>query len=274
MRNLKHYFILACSVLFIMSLPMLAQAQKDEDLVGWWTFEKGVELKDLIGNFPDLELMGAKIDDGALDVDAGKWAYTVGNYTGPEVRNKTLVSWASLDNLNVQSGSILTIDRIVTDMFDAIVFGERQVHRWMAGSNNFTRTQDPAPGFEEKKTGEKVLMAYSYEDKGGQTSIKLYRNGEIFGDYTFGPIGTWVKNDTEVIFGKRHGLPAVSGPGQLDAHIYEARIYGVVLSQAEIKILREGGQAVEARDKLATVWGAIKAKYLFSAPYSREKISF
>ena len=45
-----------------------------ENLVGHWTFEPGEGLKDLMGNFADIILKGAKIEDGKLDLDAGKWA--------------------------------------------------------------------------------------------------------------------------------------------------------------------------------------------------------
>jgi hypothetical protein len=237
----------------------LAQAQKAETLVGWWTFESGEELKDLTGNFVDITLKGAEIKDGQLDVGAGKWAVASG-YSGPKIAEKTMVSWASLDNLDVQAGSILTIDRLSVDEFDAMVFGERQNHRWMAGSSFFRRTQDPKPGFEEKKTGELVQMAYTYEDSGGQAHIKLYRNGELFGDYTQGALATWEKDDAEVFFGIRHGNVG-GGPGNLDAHIEEARIYGAVLEPDEIQALKLGTiKAVTPGGKLTATWAAMKAK--------------
>ena len=104
-------FILICHTLLILSIPLLVQAQgeKKETLVGYWTFEPGEELKDLTGNFPDITLTGAKIAKGQLDLDAGKWAIATGKYTGPTIAEKTMVSWASLDDVNVRSGSILTI---------------------------------------------------------------------------------------------------------------------------------------------------------------------
>ena len=257
MKNLKHYFTLSFVVLLMLGLSMLTQAAQ-ENVVGHWTFEPGEELKDLTGNFVDITLKGAEVKGGQLDVGAGKWAVASG-YDGPDIGEKTMVSWASLDNLDVQAGSVLTIDRISVDEFDAMVFGERQPHRWMAGSSFFRRTQDAKPGFEEKKTGELIQMAYTYEDEGGNAHIKLYRNGELFGDYTQGALATWEKDDAEVFFGIRHGNTG-GGPGNLDAHIEEARIYGEVLSQAEIQKLRVGGEPVTTRGKLATSWAAIKAE--------------
>ena len=259
MRKLETYLIFTCFVLFMLSLSVLAQAQtvyKEDELVGRWTFEKGEELKDVMGNFPELELKGAEVADGKLDVSAGKWAATVGDYEGPDIEEKTMVSWVILEDLNVTAGSILTIDRISGDHFDAIVFGERQPQRWMSGSSNFGRTQDADPGYEEKDTGELIKIAISY----GDNQVSLYRNGDPIGDYTVGALGTWPTGDAEVFFGIRHGNSATGGPGNLDALIEEARIYGIVLSEDEIKGLEVGGAAVEAAGKLTTLWGAIKAK--------------
>ncbi len=260
MKDLKHYCCWVCAALLLLTLstPALGQAEKADTLVGHWTFEKGVELEDLTGNFADIQLMDATIQDGQLNVDLGKWAIASG-YDGPDIGEKTLISWAIMDDLNVQKGSILTIDRLSDPTFDAIVFGERQNHRWMAGSGWFHRTQDPDPGFEEKKTGELIMMAISYEDDGGTAHVRIYRNGDKIGDYTFGQFVTFDNDDAEAIWGKRHGGLG-GGPGDLDAHIEDSRIYASVLSQAEIKKLLPNTLDVDASDKLATTWAKLKTK--------------
>ena len=173
-----------------------------------------------------------------------------------------MVSWAILENLDVQAGSILTTQPVAPGEFhfDAICFGERQPHRWMAGSGWFHRTQDFDPGFEEKDAGELIQMAILYEDDGGGAAhIIGYRNGEFIGEYTLGQLVLLVEGDTQVIFGARwssDGAPVDS----LDALIEDARIYNTVLTQDEIKALQPNTIAVEARGKLATLWGAMKAK--------------
>jgi len=43
---------------------------------------------------------------------------------GPDISEKTLVSWCYIDNLSIQAGSVLTIDQINADQFDAMVFGK------------------------------------------------------------------------------------------------------------------------------------------------------
>ena len=258
MNYLVRYCSWVCAILCLLnlSLPALGQSEKAETLVGHWTFEKGVELEDLTGNFADIQLMGATIEDGQLNVDLGKWAIASG-YDGADIGEKTLVSWAIMDDLDIQKGSILTIDRLSDPTFDAIVFGERQHHRWMAGSGWFHRTQDPKPGFEEKKTGELIMMAISYTDDGGTARVQIYRNGDKIGDYTFGQFVTFDNEDAEAIWGKRHGGLG-GGPGDLDAHIEDSRIYASVLSEAEIKKLLPDTLDVEAHGKLTTTWARLK----------------
>ena len=229
-----------------------------DKLVGHWTFEKGEELKDLTGNWPDIELKGAKVVNGALDVDAGKWALTVGDYEGPNIKEKTLISWFSFQNNGVTKGSIICIDKIGEDSFDSIVYAERQPSQWMAGSSWFKRTDDFKPGFKDTTKGEKFMMAITYAGKKSPT-VKGYRNGEnISGKgYEKGEMITWEKGDAEVIWGKRHG-GVDGGPGDIDGLIYESRIYGVALTEAEIKGLKEGSLSVESHNKLATKWSIIK----------------
>ncbi|MDE0485113.1 MAG: hypothetical protein OXI67_21260 [Candidatus Poribacteria bacterium] len=259
MNHLKYFHFYFCAVLlFNFTVLGFGQGEQAENLVGHWTFEKGVELEDITGNFADITLMGAEIKDGQLNVDPGKWAIASG-YDGPDIEEKTLVSWAIMDNLDVQKGSILTIDRLSDPTFDAIVFGERQNRRWMAGSGWFHRTQDPEPGFEEKKTGELIMMAISYENDNGTAHVKLYRNGDKIGDYTFGKFVPFAKNDAEAIWGKRHGGLG-GGPGDLDVHIEDSRIYAAVLSQAEIKKLLPDTLEVDAQGKLATTWARLKTR--------------
>ncbi len=256
MKHLKHAFILTITVLFLLSVSIGAHAQ---NLVGHWTFDEGAELADLTGNWGDITLNGATITDGQLDVGPGEWAFAT-EYSGPNITEKTMVSWLSMDDLSVLAGSAMTLDKISEDEFDAMVFGERIPQNWMNGSSFFRRTTDPDPGFEETETGVPIQLAISYEDDGGDSHMRLYRNGEQFGDYTQGAIPTWETGDAEVFWGLRHGNPD-GGPGNLDAKIEESQLYDGVLSQAEIQALTVGKPtAVDSRGKLATQWATIKAK--------------
>lgn len=249
MKNLKHYFILTCSILLTLSLPILAQAA---DPLGHWTFEPGGELVDLAGNFGDIELQGATVSDGMLNIGDVTWAITTG-YSGPDITEKTLVAWLYLDDLDVKNGAPLGINKSSADSFDAIVYAEREERRWMAGSSNWSRTDNAVPGFEETETGKLIKLAVSYEDDGdGQAHMMIYRNDDLIGDYVKGTLATWVAGDAEAIFGPRAVIGGTAH-GWVVARVEEARIYGEVLTSDVIAAVTPGG-------KLTTSWGAIKGQ--------------
>jgi hypothetical protein len=97
----------------------------------------------------------------------------------PITADKTLVAWVSLANLNQRGGSVLTIQD--GDRFDAIVFGERTRGKWMAGSDNFRRTQADQHANAAEAAGPDTLvqMAIVYEGD----DIRIYRNGEAYASY-------------------------------------------------------------------------------------------
>ncbi len=63
-------------------------------------------------------------------------------------------------------------------VFDAIVFGERQPGHWMAGSNNFQRTKDFGGPAETAANHRAVHVAIAYHADG---MIAAYRNGQPYG---------------------------------------------------------------------------------------------
>jgi hypothetical protein len=233
-------------ILLLAGLFTAVAGRASADLIGQWTFNPDEELIDLMGNFPDLGLKGdaAIVETGELDVNgigttATGWAVTEGgDYDGPVITNKTMVSWITLQGLSdvAVAGSAITIDRLSGDQFDGIIFGERQTNRWMNGSSFFSRTSDFVPGFQEITTDAMIQMAVTYEHIGGQLQVTGYRNGEQIGQYLSNSPSSWNPGDAEVFFGLRHGS-TVGGPGGLDALIDEARIYDEVLTQAQIQEL-------------------------------------
>ena len=228
----------------------------DEYLVGHWTFEGDTELEDLAGNFPELLLQeNAEIVDGKLDIGgtgrtADAWAITdseIGEYTGPTIANKTLVSWVIMQNVGprVRAGSVITLDTVNGDIFDGIIYGERQMGRWMNGSSNFHRTQDFKPGYIEKTVNEHIMLAITYKLVNGQLLVTGYRNGDVIGEYMTGNPFQWRAGNAEVMFGIRHGSVA-GGPGAVDALIEEAAVFNEALPATSIRALyREGPEGVE-----------------------------
>ena len=262
MKHSVNVFVCVFSMLLLLSFSIVTafgQGEKEEDLIGHWTFEKGIELKDLTGHFGDIEFRGAEVKDGKLHIGDNKWALTTG-YKGPDIgTDKTLVTWLYLDDLNVIRGATLAVNKSSADTFDAIVYAEKHAKHWMAGSSFFRRTQDAPHGSPEKETGKLIQLAISYEDDGGNAKIMIYRNGEIIGDYTEGLIVSWVAGDVEALFGPR-ALIGGTAHGWIVARVEDARIYNTVLSEKDINNLVVDTLDVEANGKLTTTWGNIKTK--------------
>lgn len=210
-------------------------------VVGQWTFEGANPLAESTGNWSALTLQGnATVTNGALHLHgsgttASGWAKS-STYTGPIVREKTLVSWVTLDNLNVRGGSALSLIGKAKNEFDAIVYAERQPLRWMAGSDFYKRTQDVVAQ-DETVVGQPIQMAVSYRDMGGNNvQVTICRNGVQIGQYSSGTMMQWSAGDSEVIFGARHiyqGAPR----GAIEGRIGEARIYAGAMSCAQIGTL-------------------------------------
>jgi len=253
--RMKVYYISAVLLMLSLLTPaVFAQDAQEEHLVGWWLFDSE---KDEIGNWDDITLHGAKIDDGQLVVETGKWAHAL-DYTGPDITELSLVTWVSLDDYAKTNGSALTLDKESADQFCAIVWAERVDKQWMPGSSHFRRTADFPDAVTEKPTGEMVYLVITYEDVKNKYRITGYRNGESLGSFDMGDLRTWPAGDAEAIWGKRH-VNGLAGPGELNAHIEESRIYNVALTEDEVQSLEIGTLSVEPQGKLATQWAKLKA---------------
>jgi hypothetical protein len=216
---MKTKIVSICAVLLMVGMPMSVFAQVQEDnLVGWWRFDSA---KEETGNFGDVVLHDATIEDGQLVVSNGKWAHSL-EYTGPDITELTLASWLSLDSYAKTNGSALTLDELSTDQFCGIVWAERRERQWMSGSSHFRRTNDFPNAVTEEETGEMLFIAITYKNVDDQYEITGYRNGESLGSYkvTTG-LRTWSAGDSEAIWGKRHAN-GLTGPGELNAHIEES----------------------------------------------------
>ncbi|MGL6193459.1 MAG: GH32 C-terminal domain-containing protein [Thermoguttaceae bacterium] len=148
-----------------------------------------------------------------------------------QIKDKSLVVWASPDNLEQKGGSVLTIDNLDAG-FDAVVFGELQNQTWMPGSEGFSRSQSDQASWkrETAKPGEFVQVALVYE---GDT-ITLYRNGEVVAVTEKGSQRTFPKSSA-VLVGLRHIHPGLKD--SFIGSIEDARIYDTALTQDEIKAL-------------------------------------
>ncbi len=144
--------------------------------------------------------------------------------------DKTLVSWVELTDRSQRAGSLLTVQR--GDEFDGIVFAELVPDRWMAGSNNFRRTQKAQGEYPAETTDGKTLLQMAIVYKGD--TIAIYRNGEPYASYKANNIDLLSGEDNFAVFGVRHS----EGTGSIGGAIADARIYDGALSVDQIKALK------------------------------------
>jgi hypothetical protein len=205
-------------------------------LVHLWTFDGTTD--DMIGTAHGELNNGATLtDDGRLSLEAASNQFFRTAPIDEAIGEKTLLAWVSLHDLDSPlSGSALTLqDPTGADVFDGIVYGERIPGQWMAGSNGFQRT--PEDNFGELETvtepGE-VMVAITYEADG---TIAIYRDGELYGEYTTSAPPTYRAGVANILIGPRHDdRIAAGGPDHfLDGFINEARVYNRVLSVEEIQ---------------------------------------
>jgi hypothetical protein len=171
----------------------------------------------------------ARIADGALVVDGGS-SYVISDRLVRGLTEKTLEAWVQLDDLNQRGGGVISIQTPDGTHFDAIVFGERNPKKWMAGSNGFIRTRPFGGGEDAEVENAPVHVAIVY-GKDGQ--ITGYRNGLPYGKpYQSNGPRKYNAQSTVVAFGLRH-LQA-GGNRMLRGRILEARLYDRALAPDEV----------------------------------------
>jgi hypothetical protein len=190
------------------------------------------DARDEVGTLHGTLHGGAAVVNGRLRLD-GKGAYLA---TGPlprAVREKTLEAWVALPTLDQGGGGVLSLETKDGKVFDAVVFGERQPRKWIAGSDSFNRTHDLTATAETAKPGELVHVAVTY---GADNRIAVYRNGTAYAD-SYLPAGasaglrTYAAEESHVLIGLRH---TGAGNGFLTGEVAEARLYDRALSAAEV----------------------------------------
>ena len=146
------------------------------------------------------------------------------------LQDKTLVAWVYVANTNQQGGSALTL--MEGEDFDAMVFGERQPARWMAGSDFFRRTEggqeQEANPPETASSNTLVQVAIAYAGN----RISIFHNGRPYVAYAATQARSF-GNNTTVLLGLRY-LGEMGEIGFFSGAIEEARIYDMALSADQI----------------------------------------
>ncbi len=191
-----------------------------------WDFNE--DLKDAIGDL-HATANGAKLQDGRVKLSGRETSFA----TAPlkkDLTAKTLEVWVQLDQRQQAGGGAISIQTLDGVTFDAIVFGEREPNRWLAGSNGYARTQS-FQGSEETDADKQLIhFAIVYAADGVITG---YRNGQLYGQpyKSSGPI-TFEANKSQVIFGLRHSPPG--GNRHLAGSLDRAALYDRALSAEEV----------------------------------------
>ncbi len=191
-----------------------------------WNFTEN--LKDQVGELHCRLQGNAKQTPDGLVLD-GMNAFAASAPLQRELKEKTLEAWVKVEDLAQQGGGAISIQSRDGGRFDAIVYGEREANRWMAGSEGFVRTQS-FNGTAENDSSRPVHFVIAYS---GDGRITGYRNGEHYGEgYKSSGPPSFPLEQTEIIFGMRHG--PVGGNRMLKGTIVRAALYDRALSAEEV----------------------------------------
>ena len=194
--------------------------------IGRWEFED--DLKDVVGNAHGESRNGARIEGGALVVN--QQAHVVTAPLKQTLKEKTLEAWVQLDNLDQHGGGVMTIQSRDGAVFDSIVFAEQAPRQWLAGSNNFARTQPFNGPADADAASRAVHVAIAYHADG---QIVGYRDGQPYGkSYKSNGPHEFKAGESVVSFGVRH-LP-VGGNKMLSGRILRAQLYDRALTAEEV----------------------------------------
>lgn len=192
-----------------------------------WTFDE--DLRDSVGALHGAASGRAVVRDGQLRLD-GRKTFVATEPLATNLQAKTLEAWVTLDNLGQAGGGVMGIQTLDGSAFDAIVFAERQPGRWMAGSDNFSRTQDFDGAAETSADKGPVHVAIVYDADG---TVSAYRGGQPYGKPYRGPAPySFAAGKAQVTFGLRHA-PA-GGNRMLAGTIDRAQLYDRALTPDEI----------------------------------------
>jgi len=192
-----------------------------------WQFDQG--LRDQLGSLHGELHGGARLDGGRLVLPGGD-AYLATAPLDRELTEKTLEAWVQLDNLDQRGGGVMSVQTLDGAKFDAIVYGEREARRWMAGSNNFVRTSDTGGPEETEADGAVVHVAIVYA---ADNRITLYRNGRPYGNSYVAPsLEKFLPAKSQVVFGLRHA--PTGGNKMLTGAISRAQLYDRAITATEV----------------------------------------
>lgn len=152
-----------------------------------------------------------------------------------EIKDKTLVSWVSVDDPDCGGGTALSIGD--GSLWDGLVFGEKVSRKWMAGSEFWHRT----PGQDVLTQGEDVQRDQVHQialvHRGNDAT--LYRDGKEIASWKLQAEPPTYGKDSYAMFGLRH-LGCGGENAFLHGSILDARVYDSPLSAGDLTALQPG----------------------------------
>ncbi len=208
-----------------------------------WDFTSSID--DQAGKLPVILHGTAKQSSQGLRFDGGT-AYAATPPLPYALREKTLEAKVKLSHLQQQGGGVMSIQSLDGGSFDAIVFGEQEPGRWLAGSDGFTRTQPFQGPIETEVNQEFVILTQTYHADG---TITLYRNGRPYGHpyRSNGPV-TFEPQKTQILFGLRHSPPGNNR--LLVGTVAAARLYDRALTAEEVAATAAAARVLIKEDEI------------------------
>ena len=198
-----------------------------------WNFQRGTN--DVFGRVRSELVGGAKVDGGRL-VLTGSKTYLRSEPLAVAVGEKTFEAWLSLDGLDQRGGGVISLERIGAHGFDSLVFAEKEVGKWVAGSDFFKRSDNSGGPAETEGSGERVHVAVTY---GADGTVSLYRNGKLYGKpYRKADLLNYDAGDGRLLIGLRH---TGAGNGHLRGKVEEVRLYLRALRPDEMEASYRAG---------------------------------
>jgi len=192
-----------------------------------WDFDRGLE--DRQGGMRAALQGSAALTPRGLSLD-GKTGYAITPPLARGLTTRTIEVWVRIDNLDQRGGGAVSIQSLDGKVFDAIVFGEQEPGRWMAGSDNYRRWRSARGPAETEAVQRAIHVVITYSADG---TIRLFRDGRPYGTAykASGPV-VFPAGQAQVLFGLRHA-PA-GGNRLLAGTVVRARLYDRALDPAEI----------------------------------------
>ena len=237
-----------CAFLSIVSLSLANVAE--DGLVAYWPFDegKGKEAIDVTDNGHDGEFNDdPKWVEGkfgtALEFDGEDDHVIVADDPAFAIEeNITLMAWFS-PNDSLTGHRLMSKNNSIFVIFD---FGNKDSIDFLVKPNN-TFAESTTTDW---KVGEWYHFAGTFDGK----TMKVYINGKLEGDAA-NNVAIAPSNLELWIGGDDLGNATDHFPGKID----EVRLYEKTLSEADIQKVMETPQDVQARGKLTTAWGQLKA---------------